>query len=491
MKYKTININSLKNISFDCIILGIFENYDNNLNNLKCINKNKILKKKHFFLNIQNNFLIINNLYKKEKQKIILIKCGKYNNFNETFFKKNIEISIQKIKDNNYQNIIFLLPKLKVKNRKLFWKIKFTINCIENLNYKFNTFKTKKEIFNNITILFLTTHKKESEIINLAIKHSLIINKGIKKAKNLNNLPPNICNSIFILEEIKKTFNKINTKIISLNKKDMENIGMNAYLAVNKGSKNKPILSIIKYYGDKKNIKPIILIGKGLTFDSGGISLKPSKNMHEMKYDMSGAAAVYGIMYIISKLNIKLNIIGVLACAENMPGGNATRPGDIITSLSGKTIEIINTDAEGRLVLCDVLTYVQKFNPEIIIDIATLTGACLIALGDDITGLMSNNSKLAKKLLNAGYLSQDNVWELPIYPKYKKYLKSNIADIINCSEKSIAGTITAAYFLSLFVKKYKWAHLDIAGTGWNNKGATGRPINLIIEFLINYKNNKI
>uniref|UniRef100_A0A1A9Z140 Cytosol aminopeptidase domain-containing protein n=1 Tax=Glossina pallidipes TaxID=7398 RepID=A0A1A9Z140_GLOPL len=269
----------------------------------------------------------------------------------------------------------------------------------------------------------------------------------------------------------------------------MQKIGMHAYLSVSQGSKKAPYISIIKYNGsDKTDEKPIVLIGKGLTFDSGGISLKPSHNMDEMKYDMCGAAAVLGIMHTVLKLNLNLNIIGVLACCENMLDASSCRPGDIVETLSGKTVEILNTDAEGRLVLCDVISYVKKFNPKLVIDIATLTGACVVALGHHYTGLMSNCNKLAQKILDAAQITHDLVWRLPLHKKFTYQLKSKFADISNVNGND-GGAITAGCFLQEFAKEYSWAHLDIAGTAWTsgkNKEASGRPVILLTQFLIDY-----
>uniref|UniRef100_A0A1A9UKF0 Cytosol aminopeptidase domain-containing protein n=1 Tax=Glossina austeni TaxID=7395 RepID=A0A1A9UKF0_GLOAU len=268
---------------------------------------------------------------------------------------------------------------------------------------------------------------------------------------------------------------------------------MHAYLSISQGSKKPPYISIIKYNGNSKsNEDPIILIGKGLTFDSGGISLKPSRNMDEMKFDMCGAGAVLGIMHAVLKLNLNLNIIGILACCENMPDASSCRPGDIVQTLSGKTVEILNTDAEGRLVLCDVISYVKKFNPKLVIDIATLTGACVVALGHHYTGLMSNCDKLCKQILNAAKVTYDLAWRLPLNEKFAHQLKSKFADISNVSG-SEGGAITAGYFLYEFAKEYKWAHLDIAGTAWlsgKEKEATGRPVILLTQFLIDYINHK-
>ncbi len=482
--------NKLKKYKYDCVISNIFEN---NTINSNLINKELIKKEqqKYNFKAKKNQYLIIKPCNNNILYDFIILGSGKKEKINENIFIQIIKFSFKLIKENNYKNIIYLLHNIKIKNKNIYWKIKNIIDTLENLNYKFNIFKTYNiEKKQTININFYLNDLNEYKEAKLSIQHGYIISKGIKKSKDLNNMPPNICNSAYIAKLINKQFkDKDNLQLLFLNNKEIEKIGMNAYLSVAKGSKNQSIISIIEYKNTKEtNKQPIIIIGKGLTFDSGGISIKPSNLMHEMKYDMSGAAAIYGIMFIINKLKLNLNVTGILACSENMPDSNSTRPGDVIKTLSGKTVEIINTDAEGRLILCDILTFIEKFNPKIVIDIATLTNACKVALGDKFSGLMSNNKKLTKKLIKAGLETRDYIWELPIIKNYNKFLHSNIADLKNCSDKSFAGAITAACFLSNFTKKYKWAHLDIAGTAWNNKGSTGKPIKLITQFLINYSN---
>ena len=273
-----------------------------------------------------------------------------------------------------------------------------------------------------------------------------------------------------------------------IDEEDMTKLGMNAYLAVSRGSQNPAYMSILHFNNaPDKNTKPIVLVGKGLTFDAGGISLKPAADMDEMKYDMCGAASVFGTMKAIAELNLPLNVIGVLAGCENLPDGNAYRPGDILTTMNGLTVEVLNTDAEGRLVLCDALTYVERFEPQYVIDVATLTGACVVALGQHNSGLVSTDDALAEQLLKAAQQTTDKAWRLPLSEEYQEQLKSPFADLANIGGRW-GGAITAGAFLSNFTKKYTWAHLDIAGTAWlqgANKGATGRPVSLLTQFLIN------
>jgi leucyl aminopeptidase len=267
---------------------------------------------------------------------------------------------------------------------------------------------------------------------------------------------------------------------------------MGSFLSVTRGSRQPPKLIVLHYQGSDKKGKPIVLVGKGITFDTGGISIKPAAEMDEMKFDMCGAASVLGTLKAVAKMGLKLNVVGVIPTCENMPDGNASRPGDVVTSLSGQTIEILNTDAEGRLILCDALTYAERFEPAAVVDIATLTGACVIALGNVVSGLFANQDALARELAHAGEEAYDRAWQLPLYDDYQEQLKTNFADMANVGSRA-GGAITAACFLSRYTKAYHWAHLDIAGTAWKSgaeKGATGRPVGLLTRFLINRANGE-
>jgi len=323
----------------------------------------------------------------------------------------------------------------------------------------------------------------------LAISHGNAVSSGMNLCRDVANMPPNICNPAYLsrqARQLSEQSDKIDVEIIG--EEQMAELGMESYLAVGRGSDNESQMTIINYQGaSDSKAKPIVLVGKGLTFDSGGISLKPGAGMDEMKYDMGGAAGVLGTMKALAALELPINVIGVLAGCENMPSSNAYRPGDVLTTMSGQTVEVLNTDAEGRLVLCDVLTYVERFDPELVIDTATLTGAIIVALGSHACGLMSNHNPLAHEILNAGEQSSDRAWRMPIWDDYQEALSSPFADFTNLGGKG-AGSITAACFLSRFTKKYNWAHLDVAGTAWNsgaNKGSTGRPVPILTQFLLN------
>lgn len=313
------------------------------------------------------------------------------------------------------------------------------------------------------------------------------IGYGVEVARNLGNLAPNICTPAYLAdkaEAMAERYDSVDTTI--LEEADMEALGMGALLAVSRGSRQAAKLIVMNYQGRKRAGKPIVLLGKGITFDTGGISIKPSANMDEMKFDMCGAASVFGAMHAVAELALNLNVIGIVAAAENMPGGGAARPGDVVTSMSGQSIEILNTDAEGRLVLCDALTFAEQFNPSAVIDIATLTGACVVALGDVASAVMGNDQDTIEALLSASESSGDLCWQLPLLPAYQNQLKSNFADMANIGG-SKAGAITAGCFLSRFATTMNWAHLDVAGTAWNSgtaKGATGRPVPLLMQYLL-------
>ncbi len=305
--------------------------------------------------------------------------------------------------------------------------------------------------------------------------------------KDLANLPGNICTPTYLADkakELAKTSKKLTCKVLS--EAEMEKLGMGSLLSVSKGSREEAKLITLNYKGGEKSAKPYVFVGKGLTFDAGGISLKPAAQMDEMKYDMCGGASVFGLIHAIAALELPINVVGIVPSSENLPDGQANKPGDIVTSMAGKTIEILNTDAEGRLILCDALCYADKFKPEIVVDIATLTGACIIALGNVAQAVLGNDQDLIDDLIDSGSKACDPAWQLPLWDEYQEQLKSNFADMANIGGKG-AGTVTAACFLSRYTEDYKWAHLDIAGTAWksgNEKGATGRPVPMLVNYLL-------
>jgi len=312
------------------------------------------------------------------------------------------------------------------------------------------------------------------------------IGEGTNLTKDLANMPGNVCTPTYLAKTARSIGKKYGMTTSVLDEARMKKLGMGALLSVSRGSREPAKLISMQYNGGEKDQAPVVLVGKGLTFDAGGISIKPAAAMDEMKYDMCGGATVLGIMRALGELKLPVNVVGVVASSENLPDGAANKPGDVVTSMKGLTIEILNTDAEGRLILCDALTYVERFKPGVVIDIATLTGACMVALGQQASGLFSNDDELADALLSAGDTVGDRAWRLPVWDEYQPLLKSNFADLANVGGR-FAGAVTAACFLKRFAEDYKWAHLDIAGTAWKSgaaKGATGRPVGLLMQYLL-------
>ncbi len=368
------------------------------------------------------------------------------------------------------------------------WVLKQAIYIAAEQAFRADDLKSKPSKPTTLKHITFATTEKPSALLKSTVDQSAAVARGMSLTKALGNLPGNICTPTYLAANalaLDKAHKSIKTTV--LEEQDMQKLGMGSFLSVTRGSEQAAKLITMEYNGADKKQKPIVLVGKGITFDSGGISLKPGAEMDEMKYDMCGAASVFGVMQAIAEMGLKLNVVGVIPTCENMPSGRATKPGDIVTSMSGQTIEILNTDAEGRLILCDALTYSAKFNPDTVIDIATLTGACVIALGHVASGLFSNEEKLAQELLSAGEQAHDRAWQLPLWEDYQPLLDSNFADMQNIGGRA-GGTITAACFLARFTKDYRWAHLDIAGTAWKSgkeKGATGRPVPLLTQYLIN------
>ena len=373
------------------------------------------------------------------------------------------------------------------------WKLKQQARIYGESAYRFDGHKTSKakkttdSSSKKQAAILVSSSKLNQRQGSASAKAGAAIASGTAVAKDLGNLAANICTPSYLATLARQYGRKSEQlKVTILGEKQMEKLGMGAFLAVSRGSRQEGKFIVMEYKGAAKSSKPVVILGKGITFDTGGISIKPSATMDEMKFDMCGAASVFGTLEACLELKLKRNIIFVVAAAENMPDGEAARPGDVVESMSGKTIEILNTDAEGRLVLCDALTYINRYKPTAVIDIATLTGACVVALGGVATGLMGNNRELNQQLLSAATVSGDKAWELPLWDDYRSQLDSNFADLANIGGRT-AGAITAGVFLKQFATAYPWAHLDIAGTGWLSggaKGATGRPVALVTQYLI-------
>ncbi len=443
----------------------------------------------------QGQTLVLHNVPGTLADRVLLVGCGKDKDLNERSYLKILD-SLSKALDNlGAMEAYSYLTDINLKGRDIHWKVRQTVIQMERNRYQFDQLKSdKKESPKNIRKLVMNVpSRRELSVGEKAILQGNAISSGINLAKDLGNLPGNICTPTYLAEQalrLDKTFPSISSEI--LEETDMKKLEMGSLLSVSAGSNQPAKLITIHYRGAAEEEKPITLVGKGVTFDSGGISIKPGAAMDEMKFDMCGAASVLGTMTAVAEMQLPMNVVGIIPATENLPDGLATKPGDIVTSMSGQTIEILNTDAEGRLILCDALTYADKYNPDVVIDIATLTGACIIALGHNPSAVLGNHNPLINDLISAGKKIQDKVWELPLWDEYQDQLKSNFADMANIGGRD-AGTITAACFLSRFTKKYKWAHLDIAGTAWNSgkeKGATGRPVSLLTQYILDRLDEK-
>jgi len=364
------------------------------------------------------------------------------------------------------------------------WRLRQCALAFHRANYLYTATKPPKE---DSPMPLKSASFQGGDTLLQALEEAEAFALGFAKARQLGDLPPNICNPAYLAQEARSIARQYaNVDLEILEEDDMSELGMDALLGVSRGSSNSAKLVVLKYNGSSQDEQPTVLVGKGITFDSGGLSLKSGENMMQMKYDMCGAAGVMGAFVACTKLQLPINLICIVAAVENMPDGNAYRPGDVLTSMSGKTIEVLNTDAEGRMVLCDALTYSERFNPRVVIDTATLTGACVVALGHHASGLLSNCDELASDLLAAGEAAVDRAWRLPLWEDYQSLLDTPFADMKNVGGPS-AGVLTAACFLSRFMEETDWAHLDIAGSAWKwgaDDGATGRPVGLLTQYLI-------
>ncbi|MDH5784044.1 MAG: leucyl aminopeptidase [Chromatiales bacterium] len=424
-------------------------------------------------------------------QRLLLVGCGREKGLSDRNYRKISEAAAKASVASNAKDALCTLSELPVPERELDWRVRQSIEAFGQASYRFEQMKSKKseEKHPLHKVNFPHTGRADGALVKLGILQGRALIAGMALSKDLANLPGNVCTPSYLADQARELGKRYKTiKSTILDEKQMEKLGMGSLLSVSRGSRQPARLIVMEYSGStaKNKQKPVVLVGKGLTFDAGGISLKPGPGMDEMKYDMCGGASVFGTLKAIAEMELPINVVGVVPSSENLPDGDANKPGDIVTSMSGQTIEILNTDAEGRLILCDALTYVKKYEPDVVIDIATLTGACVIALGSHAAGLLANNDELAARLLEAGQKSGDRAWQLPLWEEYDEQLKSPFADMANIGGKE-AGTITAACFLSRYTKEYTWAHLDIAGTAWKSgasKGATGRPVPLLTQYLI-------
>ena len=424
-------------------------------------------------------------------ERVLLVGLGKEEAVSEKDFSSAVQAVARTFTSLGANEAVIALPLDAVAARDAAWGIRCTILNTRDAAYRFDSLKSKKEpAASGVKKIAFAVSTAAAAIARDAIAQAVAQANGIDLTKDLGNLPANVCTPTYLANTAKKMAKEFKLQVEVLDRKQLQALKMGSFLSVTNGSVEPPKFIVLKHLGGKAKDAPVVLVGKGITFDSGGISLKPGAAMDEMKYDMGGAASVLGTMRAIAELKLKLNVIIVIPTCENMPSGSATKPGDIVTSMSGQTIEVLNTDAEGRLVLCDALTYVERFKPAAVVDVATLTGACITALGHHNSGLFTRSDDahdaLANELLAAGKAAGDTAWRMPIEDSYQEQLKSNFADMANIGGPA-GGAVTAACFLERYTKKYTWAHLDIAGTAWKSgaaKGSTGRPVPLLTSFLI-------
>ena len=432
--------------------------------------------------------LLLHKVPQIAADRVLLVGLGRERDFGEAAYRTAMLAAVRALRTTGASDACICLAELPLKRHDVAWKVEHAVLAVAEGFYRFDRMKSKapeaKRALRKVTLNL----PKRTDIAagEIALARGEAIAEGMALAKDLGNLPGNVCTPTYLAEQAVELGKRHGLKVEILEQKEIEKLGMGSFLAVAQGSRQPPKLIVMEYHGAKRDAPPVALVGKGVTFDTGGISIKPAAEMDEMKFDMCGAASVLGTMKAIALMRLPLNVVGIVPATENMPGGNAIKPGDIVTTMSGQTVEILNTDAEGRLILCDALTYAEKFKPAAVVDIATLTGAMVISLGHVATGLFSNSDPLARELLAAGETSWDRAWHLPLWDDYQEGLKSNFADMPNIGTRA-GGAITAACFLSRFTKAYPWAHLDIAGTAWKSgaeKGATGRPVALLSHFLL-------
>ena len=492
----SIKTGSAEKQHHNCVIVGVYESQKlspaaKSIDELSSGYLSNILKRGDLD-GKSDTTLMLHNVPGMHSDRVLLVGLGKEEDFSEKQYAKAVRASVKAVAASGANEAVTYFAELPVKSLSLRRKVSLLAEVAMDTTYRFNAIKRKKEAAEDQnakkSIKRLTLHIADAAQVKEAeagLADGKALAAGVSLTKDLGNLPPNVCTPTYLAEQALELGKAYGFKVEVLEQDALEKLGMGSFLGVTKGSEEPPKLIVMQHLKGKKDQKPVVLVGKGITFDTGGISLKPGAEMDEMKYDMCGAASVLGTFKTIAEMDLPLNVVGIIPTCENMPDGRATRPGDVLTSMSGLTIEVLNTDAEGRLILCDALTYAERFEPSAVVDIATLTGACVIALGHHATGLFSNNDDLAKELLQAGETALDRAWHMPMWDDYQPQLDSNFADMGNIGGRA-GGSITAACFLSRFTKKYEWAHLDIAGTAWKSgkeKGGTGRPVPLLTEFL--------
>ena len=419
--------------------------------------------------------------------RVVLVSVGDSDEVSEKQYQDATRAALRTVMGTGAAEATVCLQEVGVAQRELRWRLAQAVLITRELAYRFDQFKSSKEGKPaHLAEVVFAVPKEDAAAAKVEVERMQALADGIDLTKDLGNLPANVCNPAYLADQARRLARRFKLKCDVLEQKQMASLKMGAFLAVGQGSVNPPKMVVLHYNGGSAKQAPVVLVGKGITFDTGGISLKPAAEMDEMKYDMCGAGTVLGVVQAVAQMKLKVNLVGVIAAAENMPSGTATRPGDIVTTMSGQTVEILNTDAEGRLVLCDALTYVERFKPAAVVDIATLTGACVVALGHHHAGLFSPSDALADRLNTAGKDMNDTCWRMPLDDAYQESLRSPFADMGNIGGRA-GGAVTAACFLSRFTKSYQWAHLDIAGVAWKsgtNQGASGRPVGLLTRYLM-------
>jgi leucyl aminopeptidase len=485
---------SLDQLSTPCAVLGFYQKRKLTLSAQALDEKldgllSKLLKRDDIE-GKPGELLSIAHLPSGDIDRLILVGLGKKEELKAGNYRKALAAAAKALKESNAKQAVSFLHEAEVEGRDAGWNIRQFVEILEASLYRFTQLKSENE--NHKPRLSKLTFSVEGDetlaAAKTAIEQGQAIADGMNLARELANLPGNVCTPTYLAEQAEKLGkrHKHKLKVKVLEEKDMEGLGMGALLSVSKGSEQPAKFIVMEYSGTSSKEKPYVLIGKGLTFDAGGISIKPAAAMDEMKYDMCGGAGVIGTLAAAADMDLPLNVVGLVPASENLPSGTANKPGDIVKSMAGLTIEILNTDAEGRLLLSDALAYAKRYEPQAVIDVATLTGACVVALGRHPSGLWSNNEDLAAAVLKAGEESFDRVWRMPLWDEYQEQLKSNFADLANIGGPD-GGSVTAACFLSRFAKDFPWAHVDIAGTAWTTgkeKGATGRPVPLLVQYLL-------
>jgi leucyl aminopeptidase len=430
--------------------------------------------------------LLLHQLPHVASERVLLVGLGPQGELDERSYLAAVACAIRALCSTGAGHALLCLAELPVKGRDAAWKAEHAVLAAMDALYRFDKLKSQPPAAPPLRSIGLyNPGGEEARVLQCALDRAMAIAQGVALAKDLGNLPGNLCTPAYLAEQARELGREHGLKVTVLDQAEIERLGMGAFLAVARGSGQPPRLISMEYRGGEPAAQPIVLVGKGITFDAGGISLKPASEMDEMKFDMCGAASVFGALRAAALMRLPLNVVGIVPATENMPGGNAIKPGDIVTTMSGLTVEILDTDSEGRLVLCDALTYAARYRPAAVVDVATLTGEIVSALGDVATGLFANSDALARELVQAGERAWDRVWPMPLWDEYQEALKSNFADLPNIGTRSDCCVI-AACFLSRFTRGYPWVHLDIAGTASRSgadKGATGRPVALLAHFL--------